>query len=170
MNIEIRPEDKNDFDEIHELIIDAFKSAEHTDGNEQNLVKKIRQSDEYIGDLSLLAIADNKIIGHIMFSELKLGDKRAVALAPLSVQPEFQRMGVGRALISRAHEIATGQGYDFSIVLGSDLYYSKMGYIPASQFGIRSPFDIDDKYYMAINFKGDNKKINETPIYSAAFN
>ena len=60
--IEIRQENKNDYKEVYEVVKTAFESAEHSDGNEHDLVDLLRKSDNFIPELSLVAIDDNKIV------------------------------------------------------------------------------------------------------------
>lgn len=59
-----------------------------------------------------------------------------LVLAPPSVKPKYQKQGIGMALISEGHKIAKELGYQYSLVLGSELYYPKAGYISAKQLGI----------------------------------
>ena len=60
--LEIRQENKNDYDEVYKLIRTAFETAEHSDGNEQDLVVALRNSDSFIPELSLVAVKDNKVV------------------------------------------------------------------------------------------------------------
>ena len=63
--LEIRQENKKDYEEIYKLVKTAFETAEHSDGNEQDLVVDLRNSDSFIPELSLVAVKDNKIVGYI---------------------------------------------------------------------------------------------------------
>lgn len=58
--VEIRQENKNDYEKIYNVVKTAFETAEHSDGNEQDLVVALRNSDSFIPELSLVAIKDNK--------------------------------------------------------------------------------------------------------------
>lgn len=127
----IRKENKNDYNEVYNVIKKAFETAEHSDGNEQDLVVRLRKSKAFIPELSLVAVEENKIVGYILFTKIKIKDNIELALAPLAVLPEYQRKGIGKKLIETGHNIAKNLGYHYSIVLGSENYYSKMGYIPA---------------------------------------
>ena len=71
-------------------------------------------------ELSLVAEEHGEIIGHILFTEAKVGEDTVLALAPLSVKPGYQRQGVGAALIRQGHKIAGELGYSWSLVLGSE--------------------------------------------------
>lgn len=144
----IREESRDEFGAIRKIVESAFRSAEHTDGDEHNLVDRLRAAPEYIPELSLVAIRDGKPIGHVMLSKIKIGATEAVALAPLAVIPSHQNRGIGRRLIEEAHRRAKRMGFKCCVVLGSPAYYSQSGYITASRFGIRAPFDVPDEYYM----------------------
>ena len=56
----IRQENKNDYEEVYNVIKTAFETAEHSDGNQQDLVVALRKSDNFIPELSLVAVMDNK--------------------------------------------------------------------------------------------------------------
>ncbi len=161
----IRQEKQDDFKKIKEVVRVAFESAEHTDGNEYILVDKLRKSSGFVKELALIAEEENEIIGHIMFTELKVGDHTGIALAPLSVLPKAQRKGVGTALMNEAHNIAKEMNYNFSVVLGSNQYYPRVGYKTASEFGILAPFDVPDENFMVLFLNENVSKISGTVVY-----
>ena len=59
----IRQERPEDYDAVYHVVKEAFKNAEYTDNNEQNLVVELRKSQSFIPELSLVAIEDKKIVG-----------------------------------------------------------------------------------------------------------
>ena len=165
----IRKENKNDYNEVYNVIKKAFETAEHSDGNEQDLVVILRKSEAFIPELSLVAVEENKIVGYILFTKIKIKDNIELALAPLAVLPEYQRKGIGKKLIETGHNIAKNLGYHYSIVLGSENYYSKMGYIPAIQYGIKAPFQVPDENFMAIKLNDTNIERKGTVEYAKEF-
>lgn len=167
--LEIRKETEKDYEEVYNLIKISFKKAEHSDGNEQDLVKALRKSNSFVPELSLVAVKDNKIIGYILFTKIKIGEYEELALAPLCVLPEYQKQGIGKKLIEEGHKIAKKLGYHFSVVLGSENYYPKMGYVPAIQFEIKSPFDVPNENFMAIKLNDFDKEIIGTVEYAKEF-
>lgn len=163
--IEIRKENKNDYKEVYEVVKTAFESAEHSDGNEHDLVDLLRKSDNFIPELSLVATSNGKIVGYIMFTKVKIGDSIQLALAPLAVLPEYQRKGIGSALIKEGHKIAN----DYSIVLGSEKYYPKMGYLPAINYGIMPSFEVPDENFMACKLNENTVNISGIVEYAKEF-
>lgn len=169
-NTIIRKETKQDYEQIHNLVLSAFSSAEHSDGDEHNLIDRLRNTPEYILELSLVATIDETIVGHLMMSVCRVDTHKALALAPVAVMPGFQNSGIGSLLIQEAHRIAGNLGYGISIVLGSPHYYSKFGYITASKFGIFPPFEVPAEYFMVTQLNKDSIIPCGIVKYSSAFN
>lgn len=167
--LEIRQENKSDYEEVYNVIRTAFETAEHSAGNEQDLVVALRDSTNFIPELSLVAVQDNKIIGYILFTKIVIGEYEELALAPLGILPEYQKRGIGTKLIEEGHKIARKLGYHYSIVLGSNKYYPKFGYIPASQYGIIAPFEVPNENFMAIKLNDTNKEITGIVKYAKEF-
>lgn len=168
--IEIRQENKKDYEEVYNVVKMAFESAKHSDGNEQDLVVALRKSKNFIPELSLVAVNDDKIVGYVMFSKIKIGEYEELALAPLAVLPKYQKQGIGKKLIEKGHKIAEGLGFHYSVVLGSEKYYPKLGYVPASQYGIKAPFEVLDENFMVMKLNDFDKEIVGTVEYAKEFN
>lgn len=169
MIVKIRREEKGDYGAVYDLVKAAFATAEHSDGNEQDLIVKLRKSDNFIPELSLVAEKDGKVVGHIMFTKVKIGDSKEIALAPLAVHPDYQGNGIGGTLVEEGHRIAKDLGYHFSVVLGSATYYPKFGYEVAKQYGIEAPFEVNEANYMIKKLNDTNEKIEGVVKYAEAF-
>lgn len=165
----IREENKSDFNEVYSLVKSAFETAEHCDGNEQDLANSLRNSDAFVPELSLVAEIEGKLAGHIMFTEAKVGEDIVLVLAPLSVLPKNQKQGVGTALMKEAHKIARELGYQYSLVLGSEKYYPRVGYTPAEEFGIEVPEGIPSANFMAMKLQPNAMSIKGKVIYAKEF-
>ena len=158
MKIVIRQEQRKDLGPIYSAVKSAFEKVEHSDGDEQNLVNRLRSSEAFIPELSLVAELGNKIIGHILFTKIKIGENVSLALAPVSVVPEYQGRGVGSKLVSKGHEIAKSLGFGSVVVLGHPAYYPRFGYVSASKWDVKAPFEVPDDCFMALELVEDGLK------------
>jgi predicted N-acetyltransferase YhbS len=150
MNIQIRQEQKKDIDAVYSVVKSAFEKMELADGDEQDLVDRLRKSQAFIPELSLVAESDGKVIGHILFTKMKIGGHPSLALAPVAVLPEYQKQGVGGKLIREGHRIAKELGFNSVILVGHPAYYPRFGYSPASKWKITAPFEVPDKAFMVL--------------------
>lgn len=159
MDMIIRQEQPSDYTETEKVVETAFAAAEHSDQNEHHLVARIRQSDSFIPELTLVAIEKDscKIVGHILLSKITIGSDdqvaESLALAPVSVLPDYQSKGIGKRLIVEAMNTAKELGYYSVVVLGHPAYYPKFGFKKASQWGITAPFEVADEVFMAIELQ-----------------
>lgn len=153
MSIIIRKEEPADYAEVKNVVKMAFATAANADGGEHHLVERLRGGAAFVPELSLVAESNGKIVGHILFTKLKLHGTEQLALAPLSVLPEFQRQGIGRKLIAAGHEAARKKGFDAVVVLGNPKVYGSSGYKPARLWKISSPFEAPDAYFMVCELK-----------------
>jgi len=171
----IRKEKIEDFQSVFTLNKEAFKNEQYSDHKEQFLVERLRKSDAFIPELSIVAVIDNKVVGYILLTKLKIiNDKNtfdSLALAPVSVLPKYQGKGIGASLINQAHKKAKILGYKSIVLLGHEKYYPKFGYQRADKFGITLPFDLPLENCMAIELTKDGLKgINGTVEYPKEFN
>ncbi len=147
----IREERKDDFEGIFQVHKEAFKQVD-----ESKLVERLRNSKNFVSGLSLVAEKDGRVIGHILFSKIKIiGDKEyeSLALAPMAVLPKFQKQGIGGSLIGEGLKRVRELGFDSVIVVGYNEYYTRFGFEKASKWDIKCPFDVPDDAFMAIELK-----------------
>lgn len=165
----IRKEMPQDYKAVYELIQEAFLTAEHADGTEQDLVAALRSSGAFLPELSLVAELDGMLAGHILFTKASVGGDEVLVLAPLSVKPLCQRKGVGTALIAEGHRIAREMEFAYSLVLGSETYYPRSGYQPAELLGIQVPEGIPSRNFMAVKLRDSAPPICGAVIYPKEF-
>ena len=168
--ITIRPESPADYKVVYEVNKLAFKQED-----EARLVEKIRQSPNYIAELSLVAIKDKKVVGHILFSIVNIkNDKEAtqiLSLAPMATLPEYQNQGIGSLLVKKGLEECRKLGYKAVVVVGHPNYYPRFGFIPAKEKGLKLPFDAPDEAFLVNELMpGALDHISGTIEYPPAFN
>lgn len=153
----IRQETPADHPQVFELIRVAFQHEPHSDQQESYLVERLRKSDAFVPELSLVAEKDKQLVGHILLTKIKVIDHdkehESLALAPVSVAPAFQKQGIGGQLIKQAHEKALQLGFSSVILLGHADYYPRFGYQKAGNFGISLPFEVPEENCMAIELR-----------------
>jgi putative acetyltransferase len=141
----VRPELPTDIHQIHAVNCAAFDSP-----MEANLVDALREQTDVI---SLVAEQDGHILGHILFSPVRLtgaDDLRVMGLAPMAVALERQRTGIGSALVREGLAECQRQGVAAVFVVGHPGYYPRFGFCPASGFGITCEFEVPDEVFMAM--------------------
>jgi predicted N-acetyltransferase YhbS len=143
--ITMRPERPDDFDAIDEIVSAAFL-AEFGTTTEAALVRTMRERGELVADLALVAEGDGRVVGHIAFSEVTLDGHaaRGLGLAPVSVAPDVQGVGIGSLLITTALELAEQYGWRFVVLLGHDGYYPRFGFAPAAAAGLTGDYGAHD--------------------------
>ena len=174
-DIKIRQERENDFSAVFNLITEAFRTEQTIDPDEPFLVDRLRKSNAFIPQLSLVAELMGEIVGHILLTKIiiKEGELEhdSLALAPVSVLPEYQGRGIGGLLINHAHERARELGHKSVILLGHENYYPKFGYQLTEKFGIQLPFEVPIENCMAIELVQDGlNNVNGMVEYPQAFN
>jgi putative acetyltransferase len=121
----IRPEAPADHDAIRKVNRLAFGQKD-----EAKLVDALR--DGGYARLSLVAEDEDRIIGHILFSDLPIhmpdGVVDGLALAPMAVIPSHQRQGIGTALVRRGLRLCKEQGHKIVMVVGHIGYYPRFGF------------------------------------------
>lgn len=97
--------------------------------------------------VSIVAVVDNRIVGHALFTALSLDGSRRPAecsiLAPLAVVPVHQGKGIGRALIDRGCSALAARGVQLVFVLGDPRYYTRCGFQPAVPHALLAPYPIE---------------------------
>ena len=174
MSLIVRQE-KNDEIKLADSVVErAFKDEIFSNHTEHFLTARLRKSEDFIPQLSLVAELEGEIIGHIMFSRLTIesidDSVESLALSPVSVLPQYQREGVGSKLIVEGLRKAKELGYKSVIVLGHDNYYPRFGFKAASKWGIRATFDVPDELFMALELEiGGLHKVNGVVLYPPEF-
>lgn len=171
----IRQEKKTDHKEVFDLIKNAFENVVHSDHQEQFLVERLRHSNDFVPELSLVAEIDNQIVGFVLLTKIKIVNDRkeeftSLALAPLAVLRHHQKKGIGAQLIVSAHKKAIELGFGSVILLGHENYYPRFGYQMTSKYSIRLPFDVPDENCMVVELvEGALKKVNGMVEYPKEF-
>lgn len=150
--ITIRPEEARDFSTIAAVTRAAFEGAAHSDGTEAHVIEGLRRD----GDLALALVAEDteRLLGHIAFSPVKIGEgiRPWFGLGPVSVMPDMQGRGIGSALIEQGIADLRASGAKGIVVLGSPEFYSRFGFVKAPRLTFRGE---PSEYLQCLVLDGD---------------
>lgn len=148
--IKIRPERPEDVDSISNVNEQAFGQK-----SEAELVEKLRKRG--LLTISLVALKDGEIIGHIAFSPVAIGSEsssfEAIALAPMAVLPAYQRQSIGERLVRAGLEECRRLGQEVVVLVGHPDYYTRFGFFPAKSKGIACEFEVPDEAWMILELR-----------------
>lgn len=142
MDFEIRPEREEDCQAAENLTREAFWNVYRPGCAEHYVLHELRGSADFIPQLDFVAQrADGSLVGSIVYSmgTLTADDGESVRLpgfGPVGVLPEYQRRGVGSALIEYSLERAKRMGFKAVLITGSPEYYRRFGFESCSDYGV----------------------------------
>ena len=146
----IRREIPEDIEAIRHVNEEAFGGKEEAD-----IVDALRQRGTTV--LSLVATDEGRVIGHILFSPVIIESESssfgAVALAPMSVLPEYQRKGIGSELVRAGLDECRALGHELVVLVGHADYYPRFGFVPARERGIECEFEVPDEAWMLLELR-----------------
>ncbi|MEJ2013222.1 MAG: N-acetyltransferase [Anaerolineales bacterium] len=149
--IVVRDETKEDVGVITEVTVAAFSTMEISSHTEQFIIKALRSAGALT--LSLVAEVDGRVVGHIAFSPVAISDgtKNWYGLGPVSVLPEYQRRGIGKALIREGLSRLKKLSAKGCCLVGHPQYYRKFGFQNVSGLNHEG---VPQEVFFALSFDG----------------
>ena len=149
--IVIRSESDADVSAITEVTVAAFKTLEISNHTEQFIVEALRAAKALT--VSLVAEVDGRVIGHIAFSPVTISDgtRNWYGLGPVSVLPEYQRQGIGKALIREGLARLKAMGAQGCCLVGHPEYYKKFGFTNVPGLVLEG---VPQEVFFALSFGG----------------
>ena len=159
--VRIRTEGRDDAPAIRHVHSHAFESD-----LEAKLVDMLRDADRVI--LSLVAVVEGQVVGHALFSPVTFephpGAWKWAALGPIGVLPGFQGQGVGSRLVREGLAGCRSRGCGVVVLLGAPVYYSRFGFVRASDFGLTSDYGSGPEFQAVELTKGALSASGETRL------
>jgi len=124
----IRKETTSDIEAITQITIAAFRTVPISNHTEQFIIKALRAAGALT--LSLVAEIDGRVVGHVAFSPVIISDGTTgwYGLGPVSVLPDYQKQGIGKALINKGLSLLKGMGGEGCALVGDPNYYKRFGF------------------------------------------
>lgn len=141
MEILIRNEIEADYRAVENLTREAFWNLYAPGCSEHYIAHALREHQDFIPELDYVAIVDGRLAGNIMYTRAGLANDAGEILnitsfGPLSVHPEFQRMGVGSSPIRHSLPVARAMGFGVVAIYGDPHNYCKHGFRNGKDLGI----------------------------------
>lgn len=137
----IRNETHEDYRQVEELTREAFWNLHVPGCDEHYLVHVMRGHPDFIPELDFVAVLENKIVGNIIFAKSWLISEEnltidTVTFGPVSVLPEYQKKGIGSALIKHSIQTASRRGYKAIVIHGHPYNYCKHGFVGSKSVNV----------------------------------
>jgi putative acetyltransferase len=166
----IRREASGDADVIRFVTAAAFARPGGDVPVEAPLVDWLRASPAWIPELSLVAVdLGGDVVGHVVCTRGTVGAAPVLALGPLSVRPDWQRRGVGKALMHAVLGAGDALGEPLVVLLGSTAYYPRFGFRPASEYGITPKHPEWDEHFQVRPLTAYNPAVRGEFAYPEPF-
>lgn len=145
MTPQIRLEQPADLVGVRETNEQAFGTT-----TEARLVDRLRDSSDCI---SLVATVGDRVIGHILFTPVSIEPETIIVvagLAPMSVRPEYQRVGIGSELVRAGLDECRRRGYAAVVLVGHPEFYLRFGFVPGHTKGLECEFPVPAEAFMVL--------------------
>ncbi len=141
MNIILRNEIEKDYFIVENLTREAFWNVYKPGCDEHLLTHNIRSLPCFIKELDFVAEIDGNIVGNIIYSLSQLTGSNGnthgfISFGPIAVHPDYQKKGIGSALINHTFRLAEQLGYTAVFITGNPDYYQRFGFTAAFDYGI----------------------------------
>jgi putative acetyltransferase len=136
---------------------------------ETRLVDELRTDHDIIAALSIVAVVDGDIIGHVIGSRASIADRPSIGLGPLGVLPAWQRRGVGQALMHAVLAAADALDEPVVALLGDPEYYCRFGFAPGVTLGILPPVPEWERHFQVRPLNAWDDSLRGTFRYARAF-
>jgi putative acetyltransferase len=123
---------------------------------EARLVDELREDAGFLPHLSLVAVDDRVVVGHVIATRgwLEPYAVPVLGVGPLSVRPDRQGRGIGTVLVHALTAVAEAAGERLGALLGSPAYYRRFGFLPAADLGVDPPDPAWGGYFQARLLQG----------------
>lgn len=140
-DIQIRIENKDDYRDTETLVRNCFYNLYCPGCTEHFVLKKIREQSDFLRDLNYVMVKDGQIIGQNVFVKAKIscggGVFDVLTMGPICIDERFRGQGLGKRLLDYSLSQATIAGFKAVCIEGDLNFYSKCGFVKASEFSLR---------------------------------
>jgi putative acetyltransferase len=160
----IRNEENSDAEAISEITIAAFTNHPYSQNTEQFIIKALRAANALT--VSLVAVVEGRVVGHIAFSPVSISDQSSdwYGVGPVSVQPHYQKQGIGKALIQEGLSELRSRGAKGCMLVGDPDFYKRFGFRNLPDLILEG---VPQEYFLALPFGGN--RASGVAVFHEAF-
>lgn len=145
----IRAEQPGDADSIERLHERAFGP-----GRFARTAERLREGAPHILDLSFTALVGTLLVGSVRLTPVLAGEARALMLGPLTVDPAFEKRGIGSGLMTHAIAAARQRSeHALVLLVGDEPYYSRFGFKRVPEGRLAMPGPVDPARFLALELR-----------------
>jgi putative acetyltransferase len=151
LKVAVRSETDADAGAIAGVTVAAFKTLEISNHTEQFIISALRAAKALT--VSLVAEVDGRVLGHIAFSPVAISDgtRNWYGLGPISVLPEYQGQGIGKALMQEGLSRLKIMNAKGCCLVGHPDYYGKFGFKNMPGLVLEG---VPQEFFLALSFDG----------------
>ena len=171
LSVLIRRYESTDAERVREIHAQAFRRTDAPEAvpPEVALFDALVEADDVIPQLSLVAVRDGDLVGHVVCSRATVEARTVAALGPIAVDPRYQLEGAGMAMMHAVLSSADALDVPLVGLLGSPEYYSRFGFALAETLGIESPYPELSHLFQVRTLAGYDSSITGRFRYAPAF-
>jgi putative acetyltransferase len=146
----VRPEQSGDEPEIAAVHVAAFPDA-----TESELVARLRGTQWWVPELSLVVQQEATLVAHALFTRLPEDDpeRPMLTLGPVAVLPDYQRKGVGMTLVRMGLSRARQLGFSAVVAVGAPAFMAACGFRPARPHGLETEMNVPDEAFVVAQLR-----------------
>ena len=138
-NLIIRRERPEDYKATEFMTLRSFWNKYWPGCTEHYLIRIIRESKDYLPEISRVAELDGRIVGAVYYTKAWIvdGDVRheVATFGPLAVEPTLEGNDIGGALMRETIKLAKAAGIAGIVLMGEPNYYPRFGFRRGAEFG-----------------------------------
>ena len=165
----IRRESQDDVAIVREVVSAAFNRGDDEEPVETRLLDELRTCSGWIPAMSLVAMSNQRLVGHAVCTRGFVKDLKCVGLGPIAVTPATQRTGVGHALMHTMLGVLDALDEPLVALLGSPAYYSRFGFVPTTTVGVDPPDSQWGDYFQVRTLNSFDPRTRGTFQYAEPF-
>ena len=136
----IRAEEPADYKNTELMAMRSFWNKYGPAADEHFLIRIIRESEDYIPEISRIAVWNGRVVGAVYYTKAWVVDgdttHDVITFGPLAVEPTLEGHDIGGRLMRETIKLAKEAGYAGIVLMGEPYYYPRFGFQRGANYGL----------------------------------